>query len=158
MEFDKQIYWIVSGNAWSKSKYTQKEAKELAKTLINCERCIDCSDCRFCSDCSSCSFCSYSRFCSDCSFCSYCMSCSDCSSCSFCSDFKTNPERIVSPIIGSRDARTTIYWTSELEQVVCGCFRGNLAQFEKAVKQKHGENKHAVNYLKWIEKVKQYRA
>lgn len=40
-------------------------------------------------------------------------------------------------------------------QVVCGCFRGDLDKFEKAVRETHKNNeKHLADYLKEIEKVK----
>ena len=40
-------------------------------------------------------------------------------------------------------------------QVVCGCFRGNLEKFEKAVLETHKDNDlYREQYLKEIEKVK----
>lgn len=40
-------------------------------------------------------------------------------------------------------------------QVVCGCFKGNLEDFEKAVLEKHKDNDlYRKQYLKEIEKVK----
>lgn len=40
-------------------------------------------------------------------------------------------------------------------QVVCGCFRGNLEDFEKAVLKTHKDNDlYRKQYLKEIEKVK----
>ena len=40
-------------------------------------------------------------------------------------------------------------------QIVCGCFRGNLEEFEEAVLEKHKDNDlYREQYLKEIEKVK----
>ena len=58
--------------------------------------------------------------------------------------------------MGSRNSQTTIYWNSELTQVICGCFKGDLEQFEATVKETHGDNLHGKSYIKWIESVKQY--
>jgi hypothetical protein len=128
----KDDYWVVGTNKWTASIYTKQQAEKLAATLINCDNCIDCSYCSSCSDCSSCSY------------------------CSSCSDFKTNPERITSPILGSRSSQTTFYWNAEREQVICGCFKGTMQEFEDKVKQTHGDNEHGRAYLQWIEKVKTY--
>ena len=63
----------------------------------------------------------------------------------------------MSEILGSRIDNTLIYWTSlEDIQVVCGCFRGNLVDFELKVKQTHKETAIATDYLKFIAKVKKY--
>jgi len=123
----------------------------------DCSDCIDCSYCRSCSYCSDCSDCSYCRSCSYCSYCSYCRSCSSCRSCSDCSDFKTNPQRITSAILGSRNSQTTFYWNEEKEQIVCGCFKGTLEEFETKVKETHGDNDFAKGYFKWIELVRMYK-
>jgi hypothetical protein len=56
--------------------------------------------------------------------------------------------------MGSRNSNTTIYWVKDNIQVVCGCFTGNLIQFEEKVKKTHGNNEHAKNYLKLISNVK----
>lgn len=85
------------------------------------------------------------------------INCHNCSDCSDCSDFKENPERITSPLLGSRNSQTTFYWNDKKEQIVCGCFQGNLEEFEMKIKEMHGENKYAQGYLKWIEKIKIYR-
>jgi len=136
----KDNYWVVGTNKWTVSIYTKEQAEKNAATLINCENCINCSYCR------------------DCRNCSNCCDCCDCSYCSYCSYFKTNPERITSPLLGSRDSQTTYYWNPEKEQVICGCFKGTLQEFEDKVKQNHGDNDHAKAYLQWIEKIKIYRA
>lgn len=38
--------------------------------------------------------------------------------------------------------------------VVCGCFNGNLEKFSKKVRNTHGYNKYAKEYLAMIEVVK----
>jgi hypothetical protein len=180
MSNNKQIqlldgYWVIGTNKWDAKIYTEEEAVKYADTLINCHNCSDCSSCSFCHYCRDCSSCIFCRVCSDCSDCSVCHNCSvcsdcsDCSSCSFChnchncsdcsdcSDFKENPERITSPLLGSRNSQTTFYWNDKKEQIVCGCFQGNLEEFEMKIKEMHGENKYAQGYLKWIEKIKIYR-
>jgi len=162
-------YWVIGSNKWNASIYTQEQAEKFSKTLINCGNCIncidcsycnECSDCRSCSDCSDCRSCSDCRdcsYCSDCSSCRSCSSCSDCRSCSDCSDFKNNPQRITSPILGSRNSQTTYYWDDKREQIICGCFKGTLEEFEEQVKITHGDNDFSKGYFKWIELVKMYR-
>lgn len=140
-------YWVVGTNKWDTDIYTQEQAEKYAGTLFNCSNCINCSYCRNCHDC---------YYCHSCNYCNYCHSCHDCYSCLDCSDFKTNPERITSPKIGSRHNHTTYYWTKEHEQIVCGCFIGTLLEFESKVKETHGDNQHAKDYFNWIEKVKLY--
>ena len=153
-------YWVIGTNKWDANIYTQEQAEKNAETLINCTNCISCSYCSDCSDCRSCrscSYCSYCSDCSDCSYCSYCSSCRSCSDCSYCSDFKSNPERITSPKIGSRNSQTTYYWNDEKELIVCGCFKGTLEEFEAKVKKTHGDNQHAHDYFKWIERINLYK-
>jgi hypothetical protein len=176
-------YWIDSNsNKWYCDLYTEEQADKLSKTLIDCFNCINCSSCRYCSDCSdchycrscrdcsycsdcsSCSHCRSCRYCSDCSHCSYCRYCSDCSYCrdcsycSSCSDFKSNPQRITSHKIGSRESQTTYYWNEEKEQIVCGCFKGTLQEFKDAIKNEHKDNEHSKAYFKWIEAVEGYKS
>jgi len=165
----KNNRWWVGSNSWNADLYSQDEAEKSAGTLKNCNNCFNCSDCRSCSDCSDCSYCSYCnscsycsdcRSCSDCSYCSSCRSCSSCSSCSYCrscSDFKTDPQRVKSPILGSRKDQTTYYWNDENEQIVCGCFNGTLQQFKDKIKEKHGNNEFAKGYYKWIGAVEIYK-
>lgn len=144
-------YWVIGTNKWIASIYTQEQAEKYSATLINCENCIDCSSCSDCSDCRNC------RGCSDCIDCRNCSNCGDCSDCSDCSSFKTNPQRITSPKLGSRNTHTTFYWNEDKEQIVCGCFKGTLKEFESKVKETHGDNDHANGYLKWIDAVKFYK-
>jgi hypothetical protein len=126
-------YWVIGSNKWNASIYTQEQAEKYSKTLINCQNCINCRSCSSCS------------------------SCRSCSDCSYCSDFKTNPQRITSANLGSRNSQTTFYWNAENEQIICGCFKGTLEEFEEQVKITHGDNDFAKGYFKWIELVKMYR-
>ena len=158
--------WIDGNrNAWDASVFTEKEAIGLSESLTDCSNCSDCSDCRDCSNCrycrycrycSNCRYCRYCSNCSNCRYCRYCSNCSNCSDCSNCRDFTQNPKRIVSGLIGSRKATTTAYWVDNNIQVVCGCFRGNLDDFEARVIETHGDNQHAKDYLKFISNVRDY--
>ena len=153
-------YWVIGSNKWNASICTQEQAEKYSKTLINCQNCIncsDCSDCSFCSDCSSCSYCSFCSDCSSCSYCSSCRHCTNCTNCSDCRDFKSNPQRITSANLGSRNSQTTFYWNAENEQIICGCFKGTLEEFEEQVKITHGDNDFAKGYFKWIELIRMYK-
>jgi len=143
-------YWVVGTNKWTASTYTQGQAERYSNTLINCDNCIDC---RYCSDCIDCQYC---RFCSDCRGCNDCYNCCGCNDCRGCEDFKSNPQRITSPVLGSRNSQTTYYWNNEHEQIVCGCFKGTMNEFESKIKETHGDNIYAEGYLNWIKAVKQY--
>ena len=46
-----------------------------------------------------------------------------------------------------------MYWLSKDDvQIVCGCFRGNLGDFEKKVEETHAKNeKHLFEYTKFTE-------
>lgn len=49
--------------------------------------------------------------------------------------------------IGSRSDVTTFFRTKNKEiWVRCGCFNGNIDDFEKAVEETHGDNKHGRVY------------
>lgn len=146
------LYLDENGNTWSAKKFSFEEAQKAAASLVNCSYCSDCSDCSHCSHCSDCLRCLSCSYCSDCSGCSYC---------SDCSDYIKNPERIISPILGSREeAQTTVYrgYTPEGAsiQVICGCFRGNLEAFEAAVTARHGGNEYGAQYIAFINKVRAY--
>ena len=53
--------------------------------------------------------------------------------------------------IGSRNGCTTIFHTDKGVFVKCGCFRGTLDEFAKKVKDTHGDNKHARDYLALVD-------
>ena len=49
--------------------------------------------------------------------------------------------------IGSRDDVTTFFRTKDKEIFVkCGCFSGNIDEFEKQVQKVHGDDKHGRVY------------
>ena len=157
-------YWTDSNNnKWNCDLYTKEQAEKYSKSLVNCHGCIDCRDCSSCSYCSGCSYCSSCSFCLYCRDCRSCRDCRDCSFCSGCSgcidcrEFKSNPERITSKKIGSRNSQTTYYFNEEIEQIVCGCFQGTLQEFKEAIKKEHKNNEHSKDYFKWIEAVESYK-
>jgi hypothetical protein len=126
METINGYYVDENNNRWNIDYYSIEEAKAASHSLT---RCSDCSDCSYCSDCSR---------------------CLRCSRCSDCSGFKTNPNRYVGPTMGSRKSQTTTYWIGNNIQVVCGCFRGNLDEFEKRVKTIHTGTAYESQYMLYI--------
>ena len=69
-------------------------------------------------------------------------------------NIKKQPIIIYTNEIGSRSDITKFYIQEEITTVSCGCFYGDLEEFEKAVEETHGDNKHGKVYKKWIEKVR----
>jgi len=63
----------------------------------------------------------------------------------------------MSPELGRRKSQTTYYWNEEIGQIVCGCFRGTLEEFEKKVKKTHGNNDFAKGYFKFINALRNYK-
>ena len=58
-------------------------------------------------------------------------------------------------MIGSRDDTVTFMRSKEKKIIVSvGCFRGTIDEFEKAVKETHGDNEHAKAYMLAIELAK----
>ena len=49
--------------------------------------------------------------------------------------------------IGSRHGTTTFFRTKIGISVTCGCFHGTVEDFEKKVRETHGENEHAQAYM-----------
>ncbi len=94
--------------------------------------------------------------CQDCQDCYNCVDCRNCVNCIGCYDFKNNPQRIISPILGSRKKQTIYYWNTEKDLIVCGCFTGTLLDFKSRVVQEYGKEGHGVDYLKWINSVEIY--
>ena len=62
---------------------------------------------------------------------------------------------LVGPI-GSRADYTHIYRTDKGVYVKCGCFFGTIDEFASKVKDTHGDNKYANQYLKVIDFVNKY--
>lgn len=57
--------------------------------------------------------------------------------------------------LGSYNRNTTFFKCKDSHiHVSCGCFSGNLSEFEQKVKETHGNNKFAKEYLACIEVVK----
>jgi len=160
MREENGLFIDDKNNTWDCNIYTTEQAIKCSESLIDCSYCRDCSGCSYCSNCRGCSNCGYCSYCSSCSNCSNCSSCSYCSYCSDCSgcrDYKENPQRIVSPRIGSRQRQTTVYWTGKEDvQVVCGCFKGSLEEFKKEVIAVHNNSEYCNQYLTFIEKVEVY--
>ena len=137
----------------------------------NCCYCYNCNDCRnccYCANCSNCHDCNACRDCNDCCYCRYCRycdNCNDCRNCHYCDNcyrceyYTENPARYLTDRIGSRRDHTVFYF-GKIEngmslQVVCGCFRGDLKEFEAAVLKTHENSEVYRNqYLKEIAKVK----
>jgi hypothetical protein len=69
--------------------------------------------------------------------CRDCRDCRGCSGCSDCRDWESNPQRYVTPSIGSRNAQTTFYFSKDKTQVVCGCFNDSLEAFTTKVVETH---------------------
>lgn len=155
----KQIngYWVdENNNRWNIKFYTEEAAEEFSKSLVNCYNCIGCDYCYNCQNCNGCRYCTGCINCNNCHDCRYC---GDCRCCDYCDDYKQNPQRYTTKNIGSRNDQTTFYYGETKNgmevQVVCGCFRGNLETFVKAVLETHKDNDlYRKQYLKEIEKVK----
>ena len=131
-------YVDENNNSWDADCETLESAEEKSKTLKDCSGCSGCSDCSGCSGCSDCS------------------RCSRCSRCSGCAGYKQNPQIIMSPVLGSRSSQTALYWVGENVQIVCGCFRGDIAAFRKAVGDRHAGTMHETAYLAWIAAAEAY--
>ena len=126
--------WVDDyNNSWSDILETEESAQQKSTTLNGCQDCQNCQNCQNCRD---------------------CRDCRDCLGCQNCQYFKINPQRYVTPFIGSRNSQTIIYWNDEQIQIICGCFNGNLEQFELQVQQKHGNSKYGKQYQAEITKFK----
>ena len=68
---------------------------------------------------------------------------------------KTNNDYITVTGFGSANRTTTFFRTSDNNIFVkCGCFSGNLAEFEEKVKETHKDTKYAKEYLAMVQAVK----
>lgn len=56
--------------------------------------------------------------------------------------------------IGSRNGCTIFFHTNKGLFVKCGCFKGTIEEFADKVKETHGGNEHARDYLALVEFVK----
>lgn len=66
-------------------------------------------------------------------------------------DIKSKDDIIWLTGLGSENRTTTIFRTKEGGvRVACGCFSGDLAEFESRVKETHGDSKYAREYLALI--------
>jgi len=79
-----------------------------------------------------------------------CRDCRNCSYCRNCSDFKTNPQRYTGLKMGSRNVQTTTYWTRERIQVICGCYTGDLEDFETRVNEVYKSGEYREQYNEYI--------
>jgi hypothetical protein len=178
MESKNGYYVDHNGNRWNQKLETFESAERKSRTLVDCTDCTDCTnctncrgctyctdctDCTNCTNCTNCTYCTYCTHCTDCTYCTYCTDCTDCTNCTYCTDcrgcthcmhcmdYKSNPMRYVTPFVGSRAGQTTVYWTSESDvQVCCGCFRGNLKQFEERIRTTHEHSVHLKPYLNQV--------
>ena len=63
-------------------------------------------------------------------------------------EVKTNDDLCVFTYFGSKNRPTTAFKTKDGGiNVKCGCFQGTLQQFREKVKETHGTNDYAVEYL-----------
>ena len=149
--------WIdENNNSWDYDLYTKVQAEKYSESLMNSHNCHNCHNCCFCSNCSNCT---YSRFCRNCHNCRYCHRCRSCHNCRFCSDcgyFKIDPQRYTTPKIGSRGDSTAIYWTTKKDvQIICGCFSGNLKEFDRKVRETYKkDSEYGKQYLSQIKTMK----
>ena len=117
-------WYDKNNNSWNADVETKESALTKSKTLSYCTDCINCRGCSYCTD---------------------------CTDCRGCSKIKENPQRYITPKIGSRKSRTSIYWTNKDDvQIICGCWRGNIKEFEKRVKEVHADTEHLKPYLNQI--------
>lgn len=63
---------------------------------------------------------------------------------------------IKSPKIGSRYCTTLLYFDDKKTQIVCGCFKGNIAQFKDEIEKTHGDSKHGKDYKSWLKMAEEY--
>lgn len=139
-------YWTDNnGNKWVAHCYDKEEAERLSLTLENCDNCINS---RECTDCTLCKRCVRCNNCKDCYNCSGLINCDYLECCNYicnASGYVCQPEVYTSFRCGSRRGITYIYCgktrTKEKDiQVCCGCFRGDLEEFEAKVIENYGIN------------------
>lgn len=143
-------YWVdENNNKWWCGNTTEEQAIAYSESLIACSNCYNCHDCNNCHYCDGC------YYCDDCCDCHDCDNCNNCRDCYRCAFYTKNPMLYRTDRIGSRGDHTLFYYDGMLLQVVCGCFRGDLKEFETMVLKTHANNEVYRNqYLKEIAKVK----
>ncbi len=99
---NKDLFWEVDGNYWSKAAHTLEEAKKKAKIMINCVNCRNCDNCVDCVDCINC------MDCKDCENSEGCYRCENCTGCISCNRQKDSEDCIYlheweSPSLGWRN-------------------------------------------------------
>lgn len=155
-------YWVDdNNNKWNSKKYTEQYAQMARDSLVSCHDCIDCHDCGDSVDCYDCHNCWSCNTCSCCWTCDNCWTCDDCMNCnSLCnaSNYISQPIVYSTLRMGSHEDITRIYHgiteNGLSTQVVCGCFCGDLDEFEEAVNRTHGNNEHGVAYREVISKAR----
>ena len=165
-------FWVDEhNNKWNCATTTREQAIRNSENLIHCTDCTNCISCADCTGCRYCIECSCCRNCVGCTCCSYCISCKYstnctnctdckyCKECVYCTDYTETPMQYRTNKIGSRHDNTVFYYGKTEDgmslQVICGCFRGNLEEFENAVLKTHANRDLYRNqYLNEIDKVK----
>ncbi len=67
---------------------------------------------------------------------------------------RTTEDYITIGPIGSRNGTTTVSRTADGVKIRCGCFYGSISEFEAKVKETHGDNQYAKEYLALAELLK----
>ena len=67
---------------------------------------------------------------------------------------RTTEDYIAIGPIGSRCGITTVFRTTDGVKIRCGCFYGSISEFEAKVKETHGDNQYAKEYLALAELLK----
>ena len=178
-------YWIdESENCWDSKIYSEQEAQQASKSLVNCYKCVNCADCENCHhnqncrdcqnsydchdcfdcvDCNCCKNCLACVTCSDCHDCSNCHNCSychNCHNCYYCQDFIEQPKSYTTRIVDESTNPVRFYHgkTSDGKmsfQVNWNAFSGNLKDFESLVQNVYSSDEKTRNrFLQEIAKAK----
>lgn len=106
--------------------------------------------CRFGERCSFGEFCSFSKFCSFGEFCRFGERCNF-GKCCIVEGQYTMLDYVKFDRFGSENRATYIYLTDKGLYVRCGCFAGPIDAFASKIKDTHGDNQYAKEYLMMIE-------
>lgn len=72
-------FWVdESKNIWSCNRYTEDQALNASRNMINCGNCINCWDCINCYSCENLKECVNCTYCENCEKCINCLSCKEC--------------------------------------------------------------------------------